>query len=314
MKTVGSRLKPTVLVVILVATVGARASWNISADADLRYRLLEWHRHDGGLHVAGLSVRKTFADKKGDRLTLFGLVEVYDNFKEIMPHELYALYKGPLGSWNVTVGRFGLPYGHLPNFSGSRLLFEMPHKQVIGYEVDNGVMISGVKGMWDYAVAASQGYGPHHTPGFPGHGLATARVGATLGDAGDVILGVSGAYGRTSHAHERDSTTSRAVGGADATIYLGRLLYRLELNGGIVDEQFQATGFAALDYALLPRLDLNIAVTGIRHGDNNEDAWFTGITYKPQWFTLRGGYQYARYKEPHHRVVLQIYRLFSFNF
>lgn len=302
------------LVVVLLAAAGPRASWNVSADIDVRYRLSDWRDHAGGLHVAGLSLRKTFADSKGDRLTLFGLVEASDNFREIMPHELYGQYKGPLGSWNVTLGRFGLPYGLLTGFSSSRLLYDMPHRATIGYAVDNGIMLSGVKGMWDYGVAATQGYGPHHTPGFPGHGLGTARLGVTLGDAGDVILGVSGAYGRTSHAHHRDSTVSRAVGGIDATLYLGRLLCRMELNGGVADEQFLATGFAGADFALLPGLDVHIAVTGVRRGDHTEDAWFAGVTYKLRWCTLRGGYRYAWHNKPHHQAALQIYRLFSFTF
>ncbi len=299
---------------MLIVVSGPRASLNISADIDARYRLSNWRGHDGGLHVAGLSARKTFADSRGDRLTLFGLVEVYDNFREIMPHELYGQYKGPLGSWNVTLGRFGLPYGLLTGFSSSRLLYDMPHRATIGYAVDNGVMLSGVKGVWDYAVGATQGYGPHHTPGFPGHGLGTARLGATFGDAGDVILGVSGAYGRTSHAHHRDSTIARAVGGGDATLYFGRLLCRIELNGGVADEQLLATGFAGLDFALLPRLDLNGAVNGILRGDDTEDVWFAGVTYKLRWFTLRGGYRYARNAEPRHQAALQIYRLFSATF
>ncbi|MBD3244163.1 MAG: hypothetical protein GF331_26465 [Chitinivibrionales bacterium] len=300
--------------ILLLASAGLRASWNLSADADLRYRLSDWRDHGGGVHVLGASVRKTFSDSKGDRVTMFGLVEAHDNFSEIMPHELYARYKGPLGSWNVTVGRFGLPYGLLTGFSASRLLYDMPHHALLGFDVDNGVMLSGVVGMWEYAAAVTQGYGPHHVPGFPGHGLGTARLGATLGDAGDVMLGVSGAYGWTAHAHERDMASERAVGGVDATVYLGRLLCRVELNGGAVDRRLTATAFAGFDFALLPRLDVNVAVTGIYRADNPEDAWFAGVTYKTRWFTVRGGYRYAWYTEPHHQVALQLYRLFSFNF
>ncbi|MFP4418584.1 MAG: hypothetical protein ACLFSB_15065 [Chitinispirillaceae bacterium] len=302
------------LVALLLLPPQVEATWSVMADADCRYRLSDWDDNQATLHVLGASLRKTFSDSKGDRFTLFGLVEAHDNLSEFMMHELYGLYKGPLGSWNVTLGRFGLPYGLLTNYSTSRLPFDMPHRAVIGYAVDNGIMLSGVKGMWEYAVAGTQGYGPHHTPGFPGHGLATARLGITPGYSGDVTLGISGAFGKTSHMHNRDSTIERAVGGVDATLYSGRLLTRLELNGGMVDDKLMATGFAAFDFALLPRLDINVAVTGIRHGDQLQDSWFSGVTYKPKWFTVRGGYRYARYEKPHHQVELQIYRLFSFNY
>ncbi|MBD3317944.1 MAG: hypothetical protein GF344_19340 [Chitinivibrionales bacterium] len=313
MKTVWSKYRAA-LVALMFLPLGLRAAWNISADADVRSRLTDGLHYEGGLHVLGASARKTFSDRKGDRFTLFVLVEAHDNFSEIMPHEIYGRYKGPLGSWNLTLGRFGLPYGLLTGFSSSRLLYDMPHRALIGHNVDNGLMISGVVGMWDYAVGVTQGYGPHHTPGFPGHGLATARLGATLGYAGDVILGLSAAHGKTSHAHERDETTERTVGGVDATLYLGRLLCRMELNGGVVDQRLTAAGFAGLDYALLSRLDVNVAVTGIRRGDETKDAWFAGVTYTLRWFTLRGGYRYAWHDEPHHQAGLQIYRLFSANF
>ncbi len=313
MKTAWSSLKSAFAALLLVAAV-LEASWNISADIDLRYRLSEWQHHDGGLHVAGASVRKTFSDRKGDRLTLFGLVEAHDNFSMVMAHELYGLYKGPLGSWNVSVGRFGLPYGLLTGFSASRLLYTMPHHELLGYDVDNGIMLSGVRGMLDYGISVTQGYGPHHLPDFSGHGLATGRLGFTLGDAGETIVGVSGVYGTTAHAHDRDMTIDRALGALDMTMYLGRLLCRAELSGGMVNSKLIGAGFVAIDYALLPRLDVNLGITGVRNGTETHDAWFTGVTHTSRWFTLRGGYQYAYYNEPHHQVAVQLYRLFAANF
>jgi hypothetical protein len=301
-------------VAVLLAAGHSRASWNVSADADLRYRLSDWQHHGGGLHVAGVSVRKTLADRKGDRLILFGLIETHDNFADVMPHELYARYKGPMGSWNLTLGRFGLPYGLLSGFTASRLLYDTPYRDVLGFAVDNGVMLSGVVGMVDYAVSATQGYGPHHVPGFPGHGLGVGRVGLTLGSGAELIVGVSGVHGWTAQPHDPDHAVERALGGVDATAYLGRLLCRVELSAGMVESEFVGAGFAAFDFALLPRMDINLAVTGMVHGEELSDAWFAGVTVKPKWFTLRGGYRYARYDEPHHQVALQVYRLFSFTF
>ena len=63
-----------------------------------------------------------------------------------MIHELYFKYKGPMGLWNITAGRIGIPYGLLTYFSTSRLLFESSIEQILGFDADNGITVSGVKG------------------------------------------------------------------------------------------------------------------------------------------------------------------------
>jgi len=89
----------------------AVASWNLSADVDARYRWEDRDDYEANLHRVGASVRKTFADDRGDRFILFALVEAEDDFDEIIAHEFYGQYKGPLGAWSLTTGRFGLPGG-----------------------------------------------------------------------------------------------------------------------------------------------------------------------------------------------------------
>ena len=106
----------------------------------------------------------------------------------------------------------------------------------------------------------------------------------------------------------------RALAGLDATIYLGRWLGRAEVSGGRVDHRSMTTAFAALDYALLPKLDMGLAVNLVWHGSEFTDEWFAGFTAKPPWFTIRGGYRYAGNSPAHHAVMFQLYRLFSFNF
>lgn len=306
-----------------------RATWNISLDGDARYRLTEWEEHDANIHLVGASVRKTFSDSRGDRLILFGLVEAEDDFSDVMLHEIYGQYKGPMGAWNITAGRFGLPWGLLPGFSASRLLYEMPHDALLGMDADSGVMLSGVTGSLNYAVSFTQGYGPHNTSDGDGHGIGMGRIGFTPGDTEEVSLGLSAAWGRSVRAHgnggdadmgvdiidrDKDSAVSRAVGGMDATLYMGRWLSRIELSAGRVDDRSMAAGFAAIDYALLPRLDLTLAGNALWHGSTYEDTWFVGFTGKPPWFTIRGGYRYAGHSPSRHEVMFQLYRLFSFNY
>lgn len=320
------------MVLFLLMPGPVRASWNISIDGDARYWWTEWEDHDANIHLAGVSARKTFADSRGDRLIFFGLLEAEDNFSDVMLHEIYGQYKGPMGACNITVGRFALPWGLLPGFSASRLLYDMSHDAILGMDVDSGGMISGVTGNLNYAVSFTQGYGPHNTPDGDGHGIGMGRIGFTPGDTEEISLGLSAAWGRSVSAHgaggdvdmrvdiagmadmEKDAAVRRAVGGLDATLYLGRWLGRMELSAGRVDHRSMTAGFAAIDYALLPRLDVNVAVNHVWHGSKYEDAWFVGITGKPPWFTIRGGYRYAGHSPSRHEVMLQLYRLFSFNY
>lgn len=324
MKTAESKIDASIVLIVLFLLMPgpARSAWNVSVDGDARYRLTEWEEHDANIHLAGASVRKTFSDGKGDRLIMFGLVEAEDNFSDVMLHEIYGQYKGPMGAWNVTAGRFGLPWGLLRGFSASRLLYEVPHDAVLGMNADNGVMLSGVTGALDYAASITQGYGPRGTPDDLGHGLGVARIGFTPGDTEEISLGLSAALGKSIRAHAEDSdgdmdkdmALHRAVGGLDAILYLGRWLGRMELSAGRVDHRSMTAGFAAIDYALLPRLDLNLAANLVWHGSEYKDEWFAGVTGKPPWFTIRGGYCYAGHSPSRHEVTLQLYRLFSFTY
>jgi hypothetical protein len=314
------------LLIMVPATTWA--AWNLSVDGDARYRLTDWEDHDANVHLVGASLRKTLSDGKGDRLILFGLVEAEDNFSEVMLHEIYGTYKGPMGLWNVTVGRFGLPWGLLPGFSATRLLYDMSHGAVLGMNVDNGLMLSGVSGALDYAASVTQGYGPRGTPEDLNLNLGTARIGFTPGDTEEFTIGVSGAVGKSRRAHaadpkgdmgmdmdtQMDRALHRAVAGLDATWYLGRWLGRTEVSYGRVDHQAMTAGFAALDYALLPKLDVTLATNLIWRGSDFTDEWFAGFTGKPPWFTIRGGYRYVGNSPSHHEVVFQLYRLFSYNF
>ena len=200
----------------------------------------------------------------------------------------------------------------------------MPYDRLLGMDVDSGLKISGVMGAVDYGLSVTQGYGPHNTPQDIGHGLAVGRVGFTPGDTDEISLGLSAAWGRSLISHDEDASDMvgmnkdrevlRALGGVDATLYLGRFLGRIEVATGRVDHQPLATTFAALDYALLPKLDLNLAVNTAWHGSNSEDVWFAGLTGNLPWFTMRGGYRYAGESDARHTVTLQVYRLFSWSY
>ncbi len=304
-----------------------RATMNISADADARARVASGTSPDATLEIFGASVRKTFADDRGDRLILFALFESEKGFEASSDqslHEIYAQVKGPLGAWNLTVGRFGLPWGLLPGFSARRLLYDTSHMRVLGMEVDSGVKLSGVRGSLDYGLSLTRGYGPRNTVDAGSNGIATGRIGITPGDTEELALGLSGAWGRSINVHsshhgnmdhrDPDRALLRSVAGLDATMYLGRWLIRSELSGGKVDKETIRAFFAAGDYALHAYLDLNLAVNLSRHDSQNRNEWFAGLTGRLPWFIVRGGYRYVGYGGARNQLTLQLYRLFSFTF
>jgi len=332
----GRLLYAIVVAIALMCATGpaaeCRASWNLSLDADARGRVASGSEPDATLNLFGASLRKTFADAKGDRLVLFALFESEEGFDESRDeslHEIYAQYKGPMGAWNITLGRFGLPWGLLPNFSASRLLYDMPHDRVLGMDVDSGIKLSGVQGIFDYGLSYTRGYGPRNTVDAGSHGIATGRIGITPGETEELSLGLSGALGRSINAHgadhdepdhgdpdhrrrDDDRALQRAVVGLDSTLYLGRWLIRSEVSGGQVDKRGMRAFFAGADYALRSNLDLNLAVNLSRVDSETMNEWFAGLTCRLPWFILRGEYRYVGYGDARNQITIQLYRFFSY--
>jgi hypothetical protein len=174
---------------------------------------------------------------------------------------------------------------------------------------DNGVMLSGIAGPIDYAASFTQGYG-HHTPDFPGHGIAIVRLGIMPGETEEISLGISGVYGSSSTMESVEPALERALAGADATLYLGPWLTRFEVDGGTVGGESILTGFAGIDYALSSRIDLNMAANIVRQNSSTTGTCFAGMTWRSRWLTVRGGYQYEDQTESH-QFTLQAYYLFS---
>lgn len=49
------------------------------------------------------------------------------------------MYKGPLGRWNIRLGRYRLPYGLVSNYSTDRVLIQGIEEEAIGFCADNGL-------------------------------------------------------------------------------------------------------------------------------------------------------------------------------
>lgn len=300
------------LIVLQLTPSNLYASWNFSADADLRSRWSSPAELSAEIHAMGLSIRKSFADYSGDRYIISGLFEAEKNFSEFMIHELYFRYKGPMGLWNITAGRIGIPYGLLTSFSTSRHIFEKPIEEIVGFDADNGIMLSGVAGIFDYGISLSQGYGAHRVPEFPGVGFGAGRFGVILGEAEEYAIGVSLSGGRTNTAHMDQSTITRITGGLDATFNIGQSIIRAEVNAGNIDNHRIVSGYGLLDYTLHRRLDLSTGFRLINSHNKTNSSLFAGFSFNPPWFNLRGGYIYEHSGKQKHSISLQLYRLFSY--
>ncbi len=301
-------------ILLLLMVPGAQSSWNLSTDLDARLTDSDREEARGDIHIFGLSLRKTIADNDGDRLILFALFEAHDDFSERMLHEVYGRYKGPMGKWNLTLGRFGLPFGLLTDFTTSRLLFESLTPHMIGMDVDSGLMLSGVLGDVEYGLAATQGYGGHMTPDLEGPEVYSGRIGMTFGDSGDVRIGLSALDGKIRSEHHRDHGIDRRIVSADMTIQPGWWTARVEVQAGEIDGHSTRGAFAMTDLAVLPDLDLTIAGRLVRYHQTTEGYGYFGLGYRLPWFTIRGGYTYAHSETDEHIVSLQIYRMLSVPF
>ncbi len=295
----------------------ASATWFFNWEEDLRGTYSDRDGRDGEIHAIGGSARKVFADARGDRLILFLQAEAMHNLEEGVLHQAYAEYKGPMGRWNLALGRVPLPWGLQTAWSPDRMPFASPYTGTLTPFSDNGALWRGVVGDWDYGLALTQGYGMEEIEGFPGPGNLTGRVGLTPDLEGNLSLGASFAVGTVTvseggHGMGEVVVEKRTAFALDLTWYEGRGAYRLEGGARRVDGDWYATLFGTADYALLPRLTVQLAGQVYEaHHSQTFGQIYGGISIPLRSVTLRGGYEYEKTHEEDHRVVVQLHRLLS---
>ncbi len=271
----------------------------------------------GEINSIGGSVRQVFSDKKGDRWILYLQGEAEHNFSEIMAHQLYARFKGPMGKWNITLGRIPLQWGLLTSWSPERMPYSSPYKLAGIVKSDNGILINGTVGMVDYGISVTQGYGMGTIESFPGPGLVTGRVGLSPLLGGELVLGLSGSAGtsyRSTMGHGEESTPVEHISGAlDLTAYVGRAIIRTELGAEQVHENVEKRGFLETEFQLFPKLTLHGAGNLYSKMDEWQGTAFAGVSTKLKSVTIRGGYEYEQAIEKKHKAVLQLYRQLSYN-
>lgn len=275
-------------------------------------------KFDGELSSVGGSIRKVLADSKGDRLILYMQAEAAENVSEGLLHQAYAEWKGPMGRWNLAFGRVPMPWGLLADWSPDRMPFQSPYTATRTFASDNGILLRGSAGLYDYGLALTQGYGMGTIEDYPGPGNLTGRLGMTPDLAGDINIGLSlsaGTVFASEDGHGMGTVTEeeRTALAIDCTWYHGRGVYRVEGGGRKTHERWHGTFFGFADYGLLPKLNLQLAGQVYTHMDSHRFGQvYAGVAMPLGAFTLRTGYEYEYTHMEVHTVMVQLYRLFSF--
>ncbi len=284
-------------------------------ETDIRYYIYENKRDNYFLDNIRFSVRKNIADKKADRFTLFLLIHENDMFSNIKVKDSFIKYKGPMGRWNITFGRFGIPYGLKYYYSTDALPFSTVEDYTVGMDNDNGIMVSGVTRFIDYALSVTHGYNSGNLYGYPLNGLITGRIGTQFGIASEFTIGLSSLISYSSDKCYYKERISKYLAGIDCIAYISRAILRAEVSGGFENERKIAIGFLGMDYSIHPKFEINFTGSLIynMHNKKYNDKEYFGVSYQGKHFTIRGGCQYEYYKEKQINIIFQLYKLFSFN-
>lgn len=290
----------------------------ISGGVDGRYINTEGHSHRGTLEGLFLNVRQVFSDAKGDRVIAVGQLDFDENFDKVRPYQTYLHYKGPLGRWNVMAGHYILPFGLLASHDTERLLLNTLEPFSLGIKLDTGVQVFGFQGPVDYAVSVSQGVGRRRLTDVDDDKLLVGRMGW---DQEAFVVGVSGLLGEVFQTEETGINSGgryeKRVAVDFTTKTLGPWILRAEgvvgENGGPRHETVGG-GLLLADYALTPRLELNLkgAHWQERGGRNFLGAGFTYQVVRGVFLRLADTYLFG--KEERNVGQLQVYAEFSRSF
>jgi hypothetical protein len=304
-------------ILALAAPAPAPAATFLTADADLRW-LASGRGAPADPVVAGtgLGARHVFSGSGGDRVVLFAFPDWRDNFREFVLDQAYAQVKGPMGSWNATAGRFILPFGLLTGFGSTRLPFPGPEGRTLGFDTDNGAMLSGLEWDTDYGLAVTQGTGPVDRLTGDSPALVTGRTGWDMAD-GMLQVGVSGAGGRTRSAGHGTMPMAGAspggshlgLGAVDATYTPGPGIMRAEFAGGRRDGGEFLALWAGYDHAILPGFELNTGVAAADTPHGTEKAGAAGFTVGVAGLKFRASLIEHFGRENEHEFTLQAYYL-----
>jgi len=283
------------------------AAFEIDLETSLQYKNSDFKDNDYSLEKAALGLKKIISDKKGDRLQFFLKLEAEENFEETGIAQLYVKYKGPMGRWNITLGRSLVPFGLITDYDSEMLILKTQEKFTIGHKVADGIKLSGFWKSIDYELLFGAVELESSDLGNIDKMLAlkTSYKGY---DPEDINFGLSLL---TSEFSEK----RKNLLGVDITKFHGLLISRNEFVFGKITDQEMYSIFAGLDYSILPKIDISSAYTYFQTEDAKHTA-FLGITYNSTFFgtVFRLGNKYYFKDEKgvdKNEIIIQIYNSFN---
>lgn len=319
MKTRRRVLLLAAAICILGPTEVRAQSFTLSGGLDLRAGLLTHPRLESvtGLSSLFVNFRKVLADEAGDRFILVGQVDVEEEIANTRFYNTYGQYKGPLGKWNVRVGRYLVPFGLHAYYDTERLLLAAHEAEVLGTKLAQGVELLGFAGSFDYAASMNRS---------PWGGVMPAVRFGWQGE--DVRVGLSYLYGLLPSFSDRESAfLDELLPGArpiekhrvaiDYEHALGPLMLRLEPVAGIDESSGVFGGYAEVAFALSPRWEIAANAAAL-HSGLVGDQWRSGVSLGfrllPTVF-IRSAYLHRDdFGSPSDMFVAQLYADFSQSF
>jgi hypothetical protein len=228
-----------------------------------------------GLSSLFINLRHVFADEEGDRFILVGQVDVEEELRHSHLYQVYGQYKGPLGRWNLRLGRYLVPFGLHAYYDTERLLLPAHEAEALGFKLDEGLLLHGFAGGLDYALSVSRGFG-------------RATPSARLGWQGEELrLGLSYLYGRLpSFADEESVGLDELQEGArlidkhraalDYEQLLGPVTLRAEPLLGTDEKTLVFGGYAEAGYLLSPDWEVTANGAFLRSARVGT-RWRTGV-------------------------------------
>jgi hypothetical protein len=292
---------------LLLLSLQANA-FQIDLEGSLQHQNTDFEQNNTSVNIVGLGLKQIISDDKGDRLQLFLKTEAEDNFKEINLSQLYAKYKGPMGKWNLTLGRSIIPFGLITDYDSEFLILKTQEKKTIGFKTTDGLKLSGFWKQIDYEIQLSPGKWSEHSNKISEDKMASLKLSHKGYDVEDWQLGFSVLAGEF-------ADVEKSLASVDITKFKGLLVSRNEFVIGREADEYLYSLFAGIDYSVLPSVDMNMAYTFLKT-EYKEHTAFLGFSYNTPFygFVLRAGNKYTfkdNTGEDTNEIFIQIYNRFS---
>lgn len=296
------------LLVLLTAFGGPAAAGEFNLEAGLLNRSAGpgWNRTS--IEKAAIGIKEIVGDDAGDRLLLYLRAEASDNFSEGSVEHLYARYKGPMGKWNITLGRTLVPFGLITDYDTEWSIVKTQEDRTLGFKSDDGLKLSGYYGPFDYDLLLSRGRGPEARDASGRDKMGSFKISHKVGESEDLKFGLSALAGTV-------AGLKRHLAAVDLAASRGQLTARGELAAGKQDDRDVLSVFTGIDYGVSSALDLNLAYNRFK-SDAEETVFTFGATYRTPLYglMLRGGvkfYQEDIEGDEKNEIHIKLYKRFT---